>query len=310
MHDFYAKLYSKQDIPDDLDEFLANLHILKVQDSFISFPYVSENDVLDAIKKLNAGKSPGPDGFTPDFFRLTAPFIVDLLAQSFNEIFDSKKLPYSLAQAIIVLFFKKGDDRDPANYRPISLTNFDYKILAYVLMDKIMPTLDKCIHPAQTAYMEGRFIGTNIRKVQDAMNHIASNLESDSVILFLDFCKAFDLILHDFMLKLMVEMNYPASIIEWICIIYRDSMAIVQYKGWFTAEFSIQQGVQQGCPLSCHLFNLVSQTTIYYLNQKGCFATLLHKENLDLSSLFADDVVLLIKRADLATVLQHLFHCG
>ncbi len=70
------------------------------------------------------------------------------------------------------------------NYRPIFLTNFDYKILAYILTDKIMPTLDKCIHPAQTAYMKGKFIGTNIRKVQDAMNHIASNLESDSVILF------------------------------------------------------------------------------------------------------------------------------
>ena len=67
LHDFYAKLYSKQDVPDDLDEFLANLNILKVQDTFVSIPYVSENDVLDAIKKLNIGKSPGPDGFTLDF---------------------------------------------------------------------------------------------------------------------------------------------------------------------------------------------------------------------------------------------------
>ena len=54
----------------------------------------------------------------------------------------------------------------------------------------------------------------------------------------------------------------------------------------------------------------LSETTVYYLNQKGCFATLLHEENLDPSSLFADEVALLIKRADLATVLQHLLHCG
>ena len=173
-----------------------------------------------------------------------------------------------------------------------------------------MPTLDKCIHPAQTAYMKGKFIGTNIRKVQDAMNYIASNLESDSVVLFLDFCKAFNSISHDFMLKLLAKMNYPDSILEWICIICKDSVAMVQHKGWFTAEFPIQHGVRQGCPLSCHLFNLVSQTTVYYSNQKGCFATLLQDDNLDPSSLFADDVALLIKRADMATVLHHLSQYG
>ncbi len=135
-------------MPLDLDNFLTELNILSVKENFVSVSHVSKDDVLDAIKKLNIGKSPGPNGFTPDFFKMFAPFLSDLLARSFNEIFDNKKLPYCLAQAIFILFFKKGNDMDPANYRPISLINFDYKILAYVLTDKIMPILDGCIHLA------------------------------------------------------------------------------------------------------------------------------------------------------------------
>ncbi len=65
---------------------------------------------------------------------------------------------------MIVLFFKKGDNLELRNYHPISLTNFDYKILVYIV-SRIEPTFEKCIHPSQTAYLKGKFIGTNIHKV-------------------------------------------------------------------------------------------------------------------------------------------------
>ena len=71
-------------------------------------------------------------------------------------------LTYSMAQAIIVLFFKKGSEFDLANYRPISLMNFNYKILVYIITQKKELTFPNCIHPAQTAYLKGKFIGTNI----------------------------------------------------------------------------------------------------------------------------------------------------
>ncbi len=70
-----------------------------------------------------------------------------------------------------MLLYKKGNVLEVGNYRPISLTNVDYKILAYVLLSHMQPFLDNFIHPAQTAYMPGRYIGTNIRKIQDVMDY-------------------------------------------------------------------------------------------------------------------------------------------
>ncbi len=42
-------------------------------------------------------------------------------------------MPESMTIAIITLIFKKGDSEMLKSYRPISHTNYDYKILAYLL---------------------------------------------------------------------------------------------------------------------------------------------------------------------------------
>ncbi len=52
--------------------------------------------------------------------------------------------------------------------------------------------------------------------------------------------------------------------------------------------------MRQGCPLSYHLFNLVSQTMLIFLQQKGLIAEVLNMDK-DPNSMYADDVTLLVK---------------
>ena len=47
-----------------------------------------------------------------------------------------------------------------------------YKILAYVLTSRLKEYLLTVIHPNQTAYMPDRFIGTNVRSVQDWSDYL------------------------------------------------------------------------------------------------------------------------------------------
>ncbi len=81
------------------------------------------------------------------------------------------------------------------NYRPISLTNADYKILAYILTAQLTSHLTDVIAVNQTAYMKGHFIGMNICSVQDTLDHIVKKSWT-SLVLFLDFKKAFDSVSH------------------------------------------------------------------------------------------------------------------
>ena len=164
--------------------------------------------------------------------------------------------------AIIVLIFKKGDQQFIGDYRPISLSNCDYKILAYILTGRLEDFLPNIIHPNQIAYMKNRFIGTNIRLVQDV---ISDSISSGMIVLFLDFCKAFDSVNHLFIFILLAHMGFPPEFIFWIALLYTHAVLVVKYNNWLTEPFNLLCGVCQGCPLSCHLFNLVGQVLIFSL---------------------------------------------
>ncbi len=148
------------------------------------------------------------------------------------------------------------------NYCPISLTNCDYKILAYILMGRLDDFLPNIIHPNQTAYMKNRFIGTNIHSVQDVMS---DSVSSGTIVLFLDFHKAFDSVNHLFMFTLLAHMGFPPEFISWIALLYTHASLVVKHNNWLTKPFNLLCGVCQGCPLLCHLFNLVGQVLIFLL---------------------------------------------
>ena len=77
------------------------------------------------------------------------------------EVYESGEICSSMKKAVLSLIFKKGNKRDLNNYRPISTTSSDYKILV-MLANRMQTVLDKLISPEQTAYMKGRYnIGSN-----------------------------------------------------------------------------------------------------------------------------------------------------
>ncbi len=71
---------------------------------------------------------------------------------------------------------------------------------------------------------------------------------------------------------LLLHVGIPDEFIQWTRIIYSGARSVIRHKNWMTATFDMERGVHQGCPLSCHLFNLVGQVLVYSLHQAGFFA--------------------------------------
>ena len=90
-----------------------------------------------------------------------------------------------------ILIFKKGNVDDIANYRPISLTNVDYRILAFTLAQRMQKIMSNIISNDQCAYLKGRYMGTNIRLVSDIIDHY-DRINEGGFLLMLNFKKAFD----------------------------------------------------------------------------------------------------------------------
>ena len=125
-------------------------------------PSISEASVQRALRRCPSGKSPGPDGIPMEVWRWYRRQLGPLLAAVFSAIGHLGLVPESTLDGVVHPIYKAGARSEPGNYRPITLLNTDYRLLAKILASKLGPVLAKCIGPEQGAFLPERLIGDNI----------------------------------------------------------------------------------------------------------------------------------------------------
>lgn len=135
------------------------------------------------------------------------------------------------------------------------MTNVDYRILAFSLAERLQSVIPKIVSTDQTAYIRRRYMGTNIRLVNDVINYF-KNVNAESTLLMLDFKKAFDSIEWNFLEQTLKYFNFGPSFMKWIKTLYTLPAACIKNNGYLSETFSIERSVRQGCPVSALLFVL------------------------------------------------------
>ncbi len=254
---------------------------------------VSISEVVEAIKLLQSGKSPGPDGFTIEFYKAFSISLAPALQNVFNEAFSKGCLPPTLSSASITLIAKK--DKDPhlcGSYRPISLLNVDYKILTKILSLRLQQVLPQIISADQTGFMIGRHSFYNTRKLINILN--TPNSDVPEVVLTLDAEKAFDRVEWRYLLQVMESFGFDDGFISWVKLLYVSPQASVLTNGVFSSPFLLQRGTRQGCPLSPLLFAIAIEPLAIWLREEVDFKGIKRIDREYKLSLYADDLILFI----------------
>lgn len=180
---------------------------------------ISVREVQEAIGSLQSGKTPGPDGFTVEFFKQFSPTIAPLLQSMYNEAFAEGRLPPTLLESSISLLLKS--DKDPllcGSYRTISLLNVDLKILSKIIALHLQRVLTNIITSDQTGFMLGRHSFHNTRRLLNIIS--APSSTTPEVIISLDAEKAFDRVEWSYLFLSCKNLFFYQKFISWIRLLY------------------------------------------------------------------------------------------
>ena len=207
-------------------------------------------DIFNAIKKMKTNSSPGPDGIITEFYQEYFNLIKDDLLELYLTSYTDRQLAYSQYLALIILLYKKGIREKINNWRPISLSNTDVKILTKILAERLKQVLPDIIHLNQSGSIKGRKIGHNIRLIED----ILESMDDENLILLIDQQKAFDRVEWDWLFYVLEKYKFGDYFINWIRILYSNMKSAILTNGYVSPYFDISRGIRQGDSLSALLY--------------------------------------------------------
>lgn len=120
--------------------------------------------------------APGPDGLGAMFFKSSWSWTGKDLFNLVHNFYETGSFPSEINATHIALIPKIINPCSPKDYRPISLCNVAYKVIAKSLAERIKNHLPHIIHPSQSAFIQGRHIASNIILPQEIIHSF--NLKS------------------------------------------------------------------------------------------------------------------------------------
>ena len=119
-----------------------------------------------------------------------------------------RRIPEEWEETIIVPTYKKGDTYRCENYWGLALGNGVYKILAYIILEKIKPYIEKITGDFQNGFRDGRSVIDNI-PVLKIINEKIWEYNQNVQYLFINFQKAYVSIHRDALWKCMEKFKIP-----------------------------------------------------------------------------------------------------
>lgn len=203
---FYRDLYENDevidnnDISDDNVVFFRNID--KVNELTASGTATVINlGELESTLNTCKDSAPGPDGIPYSYYKALWSWVGNIILQAWHfstrtgQLAPSHKIP----RLKLIPNVRKDLNRIE-NWRPITLSNIDFKLITKMYSLRLTQALDSVIGHEQTAYIPGRMINENIRALIRTVE-TASESKIDGMLISLDERKAFDSVSHNYVRK-------------------------------------------------------------------------------------------------------------
>ena len=157
-----------------MNKFLENYNFPKLNQEEVENlnRSITSMEIETVVKNLPTNKSPGPNGFTDEFYQKIREELTPILLKLFQKISEEGKLPNSFYEATITLIPKPKMPQKKENYKPMSLMNIEAKILNKILVNRIQQHIKKITHHNQVGFIPRMQGLINICKSINVIHHI------------------------------------------------------------------------------------------------------------------------------------------
>jgi hypothetical protein len=138
----------------------------------------------------------------------------DLLAMAL-EYWKTGELTSKLKEGLIKILPKKADKRRLKDWRPLTMLNVAYKIIAKMLALRLRLVTPLLIAPQQTGFVPGRNILEKISLAWLTADSLKTHNEA-ALFLSLDFEKTFDRVEHSYLWETLAWMGLGGTFLQLI----------------------------------------------------------------------------------------------
>lgn len=216
---------------------------------------ITQEEVADMIKSLKTGKSPGPGGYSNNYYKIFSETITHKLVRLYNHWVTANTINPEFILAHMATIPKPGKATDnSANYRPIALLNTDITMYAKILANRLGPLLPELVWNDQVGFVMGKQAPDNTKKLLDILQ-VTEWVNFPMLLLSLDAEKALDRVNWTYMQAVLKQVGLSGNIFKAISWLYTvpPHWLKLEYQGPCRAPLASKKGLDKGahcCRLS------------------------------------------------------------